>query len=69
MLNMCKMRRRSRQDITSNRGTIVCRFSSSAILQHRPRLITITLCETKDIYHEYKVRSLCNASCKVIAYP
>lgn len=69
MMSIFKMRRRKLQDITRKSGTVVCRFSSSAILQHRPQLITITLCETKDIYHEYKVRSFCNASCKVIAYP
>jgi hypothetical protein len=36
-------------------------------LQHSPRLITITLYDTKDI-HSNIYRSLCDASCKVIAY-
>lgn len=51
-LNEVNMDKSEESSITSKRAK-GCRFSSSGILLHRPRLITITLCATKDIYHEY----------------
>ena len=59
--------RHEEQDITSKWHKVVG-FQGSAILNYHPRLITITLYDTKDIYSNILSDPKCYASCNVVAY-